>query len=471
MMRHSASTRTEGPRPMTLAVYIARRSGNRPRRQLPHSRTPKDVRAFERRVWQLLSVEPSSEPVRLGQYALRRCFYLYNELAMAERKQLESAILLGRCIIETALTGSYLVIRSPDAIAQFSKKNSGAAQMLRERFQQGDPLGALRLLGQVDFISESLNTSRPGVDQFPRFRKICTELDKHPPYATHRLASLIYEESYVVYSNHSEHPTIESLARHEGRHKWASLFAQISSPSKPLRRVRGSLFRPPRLVPGSTLNFSVAPAIGALCGTLARSLNVPFDDFDYWANEAAEVDGLTWSGSPARWLATNGLARLCELSTARRLDCAGWAVRACAAMGFFDGCTEKLQLLVCSQIFDDVREVGKLAEHFPGYGIISSTMLKKRRSVGRVTQNINNGQATTHPQSLLAALTLVYTNVWPDDSDHVSQALARIDAAGPIESNAILDAFENGTHRTSVSFREYRRSVWSRLKNQIETMP
>lgn len=467
-MRHANSSHIEAPQPMSLAVYIARRSGSRPRRQVPYARTQKDRKAFARRVWELLSAEASSEPIRLAQLSLRRCLYLYGELASAERKQPEAALLLGRCIIETALTGSYLAIKEEEAAKQFSQKHSGAAQMLRDRFQQGDPFGALRLLGQVDFIAESLDNTQSGIGHFPRFFNLCKELDGHPPYSTHKLASIIYQEVYLIYSNHAEHPTIDSLTRHELNHRWMRPLGRVLTTRSLLGRL--NLFRPPRLVPRSTLNISVAPAIGALCGTLARSLGIPFQDFDHWANEAAQVDGFMWSGSPARTLATDGLARLCNLNTARRLNCAGLIARAYAAMGIFDECSEDLQLLVCSQIFDDVKDFGKWVEHFPAYGILFGSNFKRERIIGQATKEINSGQAATHPQSLLAALTLVYANVWPDDPDHVSDILDRIDATGPIELDKLSNTFREGTHNT-LNFREYRRSVWSRLKKQIETMP
>lgn len=393
----------------------------------------------------------------MAQLALRRSWYLGREMQRINRSQPDAAMVLGRSMIETALVGAYLAIHGDDAVRRFTKKQAGASRRLQQRFDEGDPLGALKLLGQLDFVAESLDEDLIDVDKLPNFIDVCKDLDTHPPFDKHNLATLFYEEVYSIYSNHVVHPTPSSLRRHQIAPRVSTMF---------------SPFTPKRLIGSGTLAYSTWPAVGALCSVIARQIGRSHSHFDSLANEVAEIDGYSWSSSPARVLAAQGLADLCDIRSIRLLNRTGIAIRLLEIMGVFEECESNAeQLLIASQVFDEIKNVSYVADRVLPQLYPTRLLKRSSRKPSVTTSRIANGEARSNPQALLAALGLCYCGAWPDSSLEVDQVLQEIDDSAP---HTYVPADNVMARRVSTvnlnTIREIHRYAWPRWKRQVDGM-
>lgn len=444
------STSVSG-RVQSFTVFIARKSGNRSRLQP----VPRPARLMAWRtaiqVYRLAVIGKArrTPELELAQLALRRCLYLTRELGRLHHSAPEAAIMVARSIIETALAGSYLSIHGAGGAQRMMKKQSGAARRLRDRFLAGDPLGALALLTEIDLIATPLSPTLANVQKTENFDQICRELDKHPPFSSGALATLLYEESYSLFSNHVEHPTPQSLRRHARR--------VISLGGHGPR-----LFRPTKLAPQNTIDHVVLPAIGALCSCITRSIGKPYALLDQWTSEAAGADGYLWTGSPARTLAASELAHLAGLPSLRTLNWYGLSVRAIGMLDVMLQSSDADQLVIACELLDRSRKFPYLLTVILPK-IWPKSILSRLRTTDQA-ETIAKGNATDHPQALLAALALVYAGLWPDDSKLLTTRLEAFDASAPYPTG-LLDQLVRSVAPSDV------KRLRARHRSQILRMP
>jgi len=362
-----------------------------------------------------------------AQLALRRCLYLTSEAARIADIAPEAAAMVGRSVVEHALIGSYLALYRGGAAAALMKKQRGHARALRDYFLKGDMVAALTLLPSVSFISEPLNVALDSATGMPDLRAICSKLDKNEPFKTGAFASLLYFETYAILSNFVIHATPHSIERH----RWAAI------------KVRGKhrqVFKPPSTFSIKTIEHAVMPAIGGLCGCLARALGMPSTYYDAWLQEADSVDGYEWSGSIARTVAIDGLVELVGLPDTSTLNAAGLAIRVLATLGTLISASPAEQLIVASQVIDRARVMSTRSRFLPLRLMSASSLIFRPDIPAREsdkTPDIAGGQAAEHPQALLAALALIYAGLWPDDPQIVEERLIDFDQDAPCEWNAL----------------------------------
>lgn len=413
--------------PYSFSVFIARRSGSRFPRDPPLGRTEKIK--LPSNLWSLATTDKvAGDPeLQTAQYALRACRHLTSEMLRAERTAPEVIAIAGRSVVEHALVGSYLAMyrESPGGTAGLLKKQRRAAARLRDYFLQGDMTGALSLLPEVSFIVAPLSTELEAATGAPDLRMICELLDRKEPFASGNIATVIYNETYSPLSNFVVHSNPQSLERYRNRGKFR-------------REFRG-IFPPTPLVRVETLVHSVEPAVGGLCASLARALDLPFELYDMWLREAISVDGYEWSGSIARSAAIQGLVELVGLPSVYALNAAGFATRILAVSNAMANAQPNEQLIAACELIDLARTVTKWPRQASLRIWAAHSLLNKPTQLGpgEKTSEIARGPALTHPQALLAALALVYAGLWPDNPEAVDRKLDEFDQAAPHQTGAL----------------------------------
>lgn len=349
--------------------------------------------------------DDDNDALAMARLALRRSRHLTHELERSLSRRPEASALLARAIIETTLVGSYLALRSGDSADRLLKRQAGPARRLRERFLEGDLTAGLSLLPDLEFVSAPLAPDLTDTSKGPDLASISAWLDRHPPFHAHRLATLLYDEAYVVLSGFSAHPTPQALARYNHASGWMAAVAK----------------KPKRLLPRSTYVHVCYPAVGALAGSIARAEGQAHPIFDEWAAEAATVDGYLWTSSPARHIAVSQLARAWRLNQPR-LNLAGFLLRVVGLTDTAKALTPEEQILLACDVFTRARRPWTLLAAFLGGPKLQRAA---RRTVDFVPDPPLSG--SNDPRVLIAALGLVYASIWPDDPEVVASMLDVLD--------------------------------------------
>lgn len=408
-------------------------------------------------------IPPHDDALRLAQLALRRCQYLTTEMGRIDRSAPEASAMTARSMIETALVGSYLALTSPDAADRLMKKQAGPARRLRSRFLQGDLLGALGLLPDVEFIAAPLDPGLASVKAAPDLAAITTWLDQHPPFAPNDIATLLYEESYGLLSNQVAHPSPQVLERHRDIGKRRGHLTL-----NPYRLALGlywnpARFQPTPLVPDATLYHAALSAMAGLCACMARRLGQDPSLFDAAALEAVSVDGYGWSGSPARQAAGGELVRTIGLSR-RRADLAGSAMGALTAGDAFRSTTESDQLVAASELLDWARTPALIGAAFAPNAWVRQRLRSWGRGADQTAAALASNSPNEEPQFLLAGLLLVFAGMWPSDTTHFEDTMDRAIAG--------LDARAFGAlRRVLVANPPDWQGLAARLSRRYEAMP
>jgi len=438
--------------PYSFSVFIARRSGSRGSRTASFTR--KEKAGFTSDMVRLAETKQvtGDHDLEGAQFALRRCLHLVSEMARIADIAPEAAAMVGRSVVECALIGSYLALHKGGGAAGLMKKQRGHASALRSYFLTGDMVAALTLLPDVAFISDPLSAVLDAATGTPDLRSICSLLDNSEPFKEGKLATLLYYETYAALSNLVVHATPHSIERHR----------------RATIRLRGrhrQVFDPATTFSAGTLRHAVLPAIGGLCGCLARALDMPSDYYDAWLKEVGSVDSYEWSGSIVRTAAVEGLTELVELPGVYALNTAGFAVRAVATLDTMISAPPAEQLIVACEIIDRARVMMRRPRPLP-IGLVASYALIRRSYRSHAsdeTRDIASGHAAEHPQALLAALALIYAGLWPDNPDVVDERLVAFDQTGPHDPTA----FEQLVSRTK---RRHMKNIRKKRKDQIAKM-
>lgn len=397
-------------RPQTLSVFAARRSGKRPARSAPPYRGRLEgyvvVGRMRIKMRQLeWARDDDNDALAMARLALRRCRYLIRELERSLGSRPEASALLARAIIETSLVGSYLALRGDDSADRLLKRQAGPARRLRERFLNGELTAGLSLLPDLEFVSAPLAPDLSDTSKGPDLASISAWLDHQPPFQAHRLATLLYDEAYVVLSGFSAHPTPQTLARYEQSLGWLAPFARKDKP----------------LLPSSTYVHACYPAVGALAGSIARAGGEAHRLFDTWAAEAATVDGYHWTSSPARHIAVSQLARVWGLNPPM-FNIAGFLLRAVGMTDTAKALTPEDQILLACDVFVRAQRPSTLLATFLG----RPRLRRPARTAGGLGPEPPLSGAND-PRVLVAALGLVYASIWPDDPQLVGGMLDALD--------------------------------------------
>ena len=301
--------------------------------------------------------------------------------------------------------GSYLALRGDDSADRLLKRQAGPARRLRERFLKGELTAGLSLLPHLEFVSAPLAADLSDTSKGPDLASISAWLDRHPPFQAHGLATLLYDEAYVVLSGFSAHPTPQTLARYNHPSGW---LAAVSTKGK-------------SLLPSSTYIHVCYPAIGALAASIARAGGQAYRPFDAWAAEAATVDGYLWTSSPARHIAVSQLARVWGLN-APMFNIAGFLLRAVGMTDSAKALDPEEQILLACDVFAGAKRPSKLL----------ATFLGRPRVRGRARTAMALGpkpplSGANDPRVPVAALGLIYASIWPDDPDLVGGMLDALD--------------------------------------------
>jgi hypothetical protein len=428
----------------SFAVFISRKSGTR----VAKRGTSLPIETQIELIDELMSTSiPDTEPgLQLAQLSLIRCRYLIGELSLLEpRTRLhlakeiglihtrtpEAYCMLSRSIVETALVGSYLAIEQGDYVDQMMKTLQGSAKRMRDRFLSGDHTAALRLLSDLKFISEPLNPALDGTRKALDIKSLCERLDKVEPFSNGGYASRLYDETYSLLSNHVVHPTPFSLRRHQRlafdrppTRLWTRMGRRPS-----WTRMRGPTLRPRTMSPPPApveeigAGWAAGAATVALAASLARGLGKPNSELDAGLSDIEALDGYFWSGSPAGMMAAAQLAELVGLPSTSALNHFGFLIRMFAATDIFRTLSYPEQLIATSEVIDRMRD----------HPSIFKFILSKGRPLksAQCTPEIAAGSAATHPQSLTAALALVYAAAWPDSPNAIQSRLEDMDRLAP----------------------------------------
>lgn len=350
--------------------------------------------------------------LELAQLGLRRCLYLMREMDRTERSAPEASAMVSRAILETALVSSYLALHQGDAADRLLKKQASPARRVRDRFLRGELVAALGLFPDVEYLSGPLSPQLGATRSAPDLSQICAWLDGRPPFQTNQLATLLYEESYTALSNVVEHPTPASLERY--RKGW--------------RLIRLRRWRPVRSFPPDTLVHVAYPAVGALGAALATALGRGAADLESWAQEAATADGYTWTASPARSLAVQGLGEMVRIVPVWKLNLGGFAVRALAMSASFRAASPDEQLVAAAEVLERARRPPHLAATFllSAKSKIRRRITEPYRSGGEGVRLAASGALASDPIGLVAAMALVFAATWPDDPTDTDQRLTAI---------------------------------------------
>jgi hypothetical protein len=457
-VKGAANTEATSSRALSFAVFMARKSG---RRAQPLISTygahtlPKEIR----RLYE--TAIPDSRPeLRLAQLCLIRCTYLHDEMAEIQKSAPEASAMVARSIIETALVGSDLALGTDGNSARLMKNLAGAAGRLRDRFLAGDQIAALSLLSEMEFLSEPLDPKLNDVPKALDLRSVCKRLDKAPPFNQGRLASLLYDESYSVLSNHVIHPTPQSLRRHASdriRPRFI-LYRNPWTRSRLGKAMRTVFYRPER-IDYEGIGWVATAALIGLMSALARGLGEPNVEIDRGVTDIERLDGYFWSGSPARMIAVSQLARSAGLPSLRSLNIAGAITRFFAITDAFRGLTEDEQLLGACEILDYSRDWRRLVCLF-------SSRARHLYWPGPDSQSdqISRQPTSENIQIQIAALALVYAALWPDDSATVASRVEAFMRDAPHSPDVI--------HRLMTSTPPGgARYVLQRFRDQIARMP
>jgi hypothetical protein len=442
-------------RPYSFFVFIARRSGSRP--QYLSTLGHREVTQFWSGVRQLAATTrvEGDEELEVAQLALRRCLYLVSEMTRVTEVAPEAAAMAGRSVVESALVGSYLALHRATgaSAAGLMKRQRGQARQLRDYFLKGDMIGAIELLPEVSFISAPLKPALTTAAGTPDLRNICSLLDEREPFHEGKLATQLYYETYAALSNLIVHATPQSFERY----RKSRIRAKGRGPT---------VYGPATTLPVQTLRHAVLPAIGGLCGCLARSLDMPADYYDLWLKEAGSVDGYEWSGSIVRTAAVEGLAELVELPSVYALNAAGFAIRALATLGTMINASSADQLMASSEIIDRARTIRRRPGLLPLRLLASLSLISRSYSprASDKTGEIATGCAAEHPQALLASLALVYAGLWPDNAETVNERLDAFDKTAPHELG-VLGRLRSQARRQDV------RNMHKKWRDQVTRMP
>lgn len=404
-------------------------------------------------------LEDSAPGLQVAQLALSRCFYLTSELVLIERRAPEAAMAVSRSIVETALVGSYLALEpEPEAADRMLKSLAVYARRLRERFLAGEPVGALELMPEMPLLSQAmapeLETVQKGLDLY----SLCKRLDRHPPFSDGDLASLLYEESYAVLSNHVVHPTIYALSRHSVGDEFPCLprWAHWDQHLGLGARMRRRAVRPSRLDARGARHIAIAATV-SLVAALSRGMGEPSAVWDLGAQDIRGVDGYWWSGSPARMIAASELGRMADLPTHASLNVAGYMVRVIAAADAFQELADHEQLVCASELIDSVRDWQRKVSSLPLAGSGS------RPRGGPQTLDLCTNGARSTSQGLLAALALVYAGQWPDNPHEVERRLNDFDQKIPHKLRVLNTLRQGGPGGF--------RSMMTRYTHRVKAMP
>lgn len=337
--------------------------------------------------------------------------------------------MVSRTIVETALVGSYLAIEQGDYADQMMKTLQGSAKRMRDRFLAGNHIAALRLLSDLRFITEPLDPSLDATKKALDIQSLCQRLDKVEPFSSAGYASRLYDETYSVLSNHVVHPTPFALRRHQR--------LAFGRPPERLRaRLTGrrtlrprTVTSPPAPIEEIGAGWAAVAATVALAASLARGLGKPNPELDAGLSDITALDGYFWSGSPAGMLAVTQLADLLELPSTSALNHFGFLIRGFAATDIFRKFSPAQQLIATSEALDRIRDHPSILAFYRFKG-------RQPESPER-TPEIAAGSAASHPQSLTAALALVYAAVWPDNPSEVQSRLEEIDLSGPHDTGVL----------------------------------
>lgn len=441
------------PKPYGFAVFIARKSGSRT--PAAPSMSGDWKKRFMQEVVQLTETTTvnGNADLEAAQQALRRCFYLSKEMFSIADMAPESAAMTGRSIVENALLGSYLALYEAggERVAGFLKKQRGHAQKLREYFFEDDMLGALGLIPEISFIARPLDSSLDAITGAPDLRTLCARLDEKEPFSRGGLATLIYNETYAALSNIIVHANPQTLNRHDS--------TRIAHSRKKL-----NISRPEGVFVAKSLQFSILPAMGGLCGSLARALNMPSDLYDRWLNEVNTVDGYEWSGSLVRTAAVSGLAELANLPDVYALNAAGYATRVLATHDAMLNASNANQLIAACEIIDRARQLRRRPKVFAFRMLAYSSLILQpcRTAASDRTPKLVEGNGATDPQVLLAALALVYAGIWPDDTRLVNDRLEAFDSSAPHHPHAL--------EKMAINARTNFKDLPKRWRNQVDRM-
>ncbi|MCX6400407.1 MAG: hypothetical protein NTX33_10820 [Propionibacteriales bacterium] len=444
-------------KPMNFAVFLARKSGERPLAGPPATWAERaEVRRTLTRLYNRYI--PESEPsLRLAQLALIRCAHLTNEMTSIERIAPEASAMIARSVIETSLVGSYLAYGDHDFADRLLKRQAAPARRLLERIVVGDVHPGLDLLKEVRMIQGPLDSDLSEVRKLADLQTICRELDTKAPFSSGNLASLLYDEAYSALSEHVVHPTAESLRRHE--------VAQNSGRLPPPALVRVAILHPRRwrLYIGPDrfdhvgAGWASTAAMIALAASLSRALAEPSALLDRGAQEIASNDGMSWSASPARMAAASQVAKHADLSVAS-LNVAGSVVRTLAVTDAFRALSHSDQLVVALEVLDLCRSPQGWLR------VLGPRVSRFRRRDRDRAGSILGGAASSDPQAMLATLLLVYSSAWPDDPDTSRTRLSDFDGSSPHKAGA-LDRVLANSPRTSL------KEALRRQKQQISDLP
>lgn len=443
---------------MSFAVYIARQSGERVR---PRT-TEKGDRARHSSKLEALLVSEMDEArpgLQLAQLSLVRCLYLQSELMAIEKKAPEATMALARMCVETALIGSYLALSNESDLADRMMKGLGTyARRLQRRFKEGRPLSGLDLLPEVPLISNAIAPRLQDVVKSHDLFSICRELDKHLPFSEGNLATLLYEETYAVLSNHVVHPTVLTLARHTGGNALVPF-----APVVPLRVRRAALAAGLRPSPldARGAGWSATAAIVALSAAFARGIGQPSEEWDHGAQEIRGIDGYWWSGSPARMIGARELARMADLPALSSLNTAGFMVSVAAISDPFQDLSPDEQLVCASEIFDLVRT------WWQKMTFLRVTAPQAMPNGGMQTPQICTGNASDSTQASLAALALVYAGAWPDDADQVRARIESFDMSAP-HREGVYSELQDSYARLRDSRPSDVRNSWRRARTRMK---
>lgn len=450
---------------MSFAVYIARQSGERIR----PSTTEKGDRARILSNLEALLVSEIDEArpgLQLAQLSLVRCFYLQSELTAIEKKAPEATMALARMCVETALIGSYLALSNESDLADRMMKGLGTyARRLQRRFKEGRPLSGLDLLPDIPLISNAIAPRLQDVVKSHDLFSICRELDKHLPFSEGNLATLLYEETYTVLSNHVVHPTVLTLSRHSGGGALAP-FVPAASPL--VRRAAMIAGLRPSPLDARGASWSATAATVALSAAFARGIGQPSEEWDRGAQEIRGIDGYWWSGSPARMIGARELARMADLPALSALNTAGFMVRVAAVSDPFQGLSPNEQFVCASEIFDLVRT------WWQKMTFLRVAAPHALPNGGTQTPQICTGAAGDSTQASLAALALVYAGAWPDDPDQVRARIEEFDLSAPHRQGVYSELRDSYPHlldsRPSDVRSSWRRSL-TRMKEHHRRLP
>jgi hypothetical protein len=379
-------------------------------------------------------IDQNSQGLLFAQLALSRCMYLVSELMSIERKAPEAAMALDRSIVETALVGSYLALEADeDTAIRMMKGMHTYARRLRQRFLSSAPIGALALMPEVPLIAKAMASEVEAVRKQRDLYSMCVKLDQHPPFSDGALATLLYEESYAVLSNHVVHPTVLSLSRHRsGPHlPWTPMPGPWDVLFNTTGRALKHAVRPSSLEVKGAGHVASASMI-ALGAALARGLGEPSELLDRGAQDVRGIDGYWWSGSPARMNAALDLARMADLPTRTALNAVGFLVRVLAASDAFQSLCSDDQLICASEVIDRVRAQQRHLSRLP------LARASSRPRGHAQTSTVCAAGAASNSQALLAALALVYAGQWPDSPEAVQDRLEAFDRAMPHREDLAL---------------------------------